>query len=173
MSRYRIVSFRRQSLQKIVQKQLSTHFERVEGSVLLSDWCNVTEHMYPNRPKLLLQLPHPTQLNIGKLHRGSIMTDTCHNATKQRRLLSAAIKSAALNIGVPDSEIKVYELDCWDHLRNIIWLNQVNLVISKILDEMLDKQLKDLPPMLRIHTDIIQLLRRVCKVCQLCQRLQE
>jgi hypothetical protein len=101
------------------------------------------------------------------------MTDTCHNATKQRCLLSAAIKSAALNIGVPDSEIKVYEPDCWDHLRNIIWLNQVNLVISKILDEMLDKQLKDLPPMLRIHTDIIQLLRRVCKVCQLCQRSQE
>jgi hypothetical protein len=27
--------------------------------------------------------------------------------------------------------------------------------------------------MLRIHTDIIQLLRRVCKVCQLCQRSQE
>ncbi len=72
--------------------------------------------------------------------------------------------SAALDMGVPDSEIKVYELDCWDHLRNI-WLNQVNIVMSKTLMEALDEQLKDLPPMLRIGTDIIQLLRAIEKEC--------
>ena len=67
-------------------------------------------------------------------------------------------------MGVSDSEIKVYELDCWDHLRNI-WLNQVNIVLSKTLMEDLDEQLKDLPPNIRIHTDIIQLLRAVEKEC--------
>ena len=69
------------------------------------------------------------------------MTDTCHKATKQRRLLSAAIKTAALDMGVPESEIKVYELDCWDHLRNI-WLNQVNIVLSKTPMEALDEQVE-------------------------------
>jgi hypothetical protein len=54
-----------------------------EGRALISDWRDKTERMYPNRPNLLLQLPLLTQLNIGKLHRGSIMTDTCHKATKQ------------------------------------------------------------------------------------------
>jgi hypothetical protein len=78
------------------------------------------------------------------------MTDTCHKATKQRHLLSAAINSAALGMGVPDSEIKVYELDCWDHLRNI-WLNQVNILMSKALIKALDEQLKDLLLMLRIE----------------------
>ena len=91
-----------------------------DGRDLLADWHRITQRMYPKHPDILAMIPDPSQLNIGKLYdSGSIMTDTCNKATKQRGLIAAAIKSAAIEMSIDELDVKSFELDCFDHLRNI------------------------------------------------------
>jgi hypothetical protein len=49
---------------------------------MLSIWRNETQIMFPNRPDLVQQIPHTSELDIGKLYNGSIVTDTCDQAWK-------------------------------------------------------------------------------------------
>ena len=46
-----------------------------EARELLIVWCNKTVAMYPEQPKLVDLIPKPSELDIGKMHHGSIMTD--------------------------------------------------------------------------------------------------
>ena len=59
----------------------------------------MTQIMFPNQPDLVQQIPQPSELDIGKLLNGSIVTDTCDQAQKQRRLLALAVENAAQKRG--------------------------------------------------------------------------
>ena len=50
---------------------------------------------------LIDPIPSPNELNIGKLHDGgSVMTDNCDKAKKERRVLAESIKEAAVQMGI-------------------------------------------------------------------------
>ena len=114
--------------------------------------------MFQNRLDLLQQIPAPAELTMTKLHKGGVMTDTCAKARKCQRLFAASIKEAALELGIAETDIKIYQLDCWHHLRNI-WLGAVTNQLFKTLDGVLEDCLTDIPWNLRVTTDIIGLLR--------------
>ena len=127
-----------------------------EGRKLLELWRQKTAVMYPNQPDLVDEIPHPSELNISKLHKGSVMTDNCDKAHKERRILAQAIREAAQEKGIAKSEIKVFQLDCWHHLRNT-WFDNVMKDTASTMQEIVDEQ-TDIPSNVRIHTDIIALL---------------
>jgi hypothetical protein len=78
-----------------------------DGRDLLADWHCIAERMFPKHPDILAMIPNPSRLKIGKLNdSGSIMTDTCNKATKQRGLTMAVIKSAAMEMGINKSDVK-------------------------------------------------------------------
>ena len=81
------------------------------GRKLLELWRQKTAAMYPNQPNLVDKIPHPSELNISKLHEGSVMTDNCDKAHKERRILAQTIREAAQEKGIAESEIKMFQLN--------------------------------------------------------------
>ena len=59
--------------------------------------------MFPKQPDLSEQ--KPPELDIGKLYNGSIVTDTCDQGWKQRRLLALAAKNSGQTVGKVDDEL--------------------------------------------------------------------
>ena len=49
------------------------------------------------------------------------MTDGCNKARKEREIAAKLIKEAAIEWGIPEDEIKVFQLDCHDHACNVWW----------------------------------------------------
>ena len=85
-------------------------------------------------------LPTEDGISIDKLGQlGTITTDTCNNAQKQRLLLSLKILG------------QVIEQDCHHHLRNV-WANAVEIEISKYLTVMLRDSLGKIDSSLRVST---------------------
>ena len=75
--------------------------------------------------EMLHLLPTEDGISIDKLGQlGTITTDTCNNAQKQRQLLSQIIQG------------EVIEEDCHHHLRNV-WAKAVDIDLSKYLTVML------------------------------------
>jgi hypothetical protein len=107
-------------------------------------------------------IPQLSELDIGKMHKGS-MTDTWDKACKQCCVLTAAITEAAKNCRVPNSMIKIFELDCWHQMRTI-WFDNVIKQKAKAMHEVVDLQ-PDMPSNMRIHVDIVQLLCAIEKEC--------
>jgi hypothetical protein len=104
-------------------------------------------------------------LSLVKLYKGgAIMTDTCDKARKETQLLAQAISEFAIAAGISKDWITIFELDCWHHLHNV-WFGAVITDQSKWLVEELEDYFADIPPNLRIHTDVIALLRAVEKEC--------
>ena len=85
-------------------------------------------------------LPTEDGINIDKLGQlGTITTDTCNNAQKQRQLLSQNIEG------------EVIEQDCRHHLRNV-WAKAVEIELSKYLTVMLKDTLDRIDSSLRVST---------------------
>ncbi len=84
--------------------------------MLLLIWCHKTQTMFPNSPDLVAQIPQPSELGIGKLHYGSIVTDACDKIWKQWCQLALAVKHATQEMGKADDEICIIEIDCWHHI---------------------------------------------------------
>ena len=136
-----------------------------EGRRLLKMWRDTTVNMFPGQTALIDDIPSPNELNIGKLHDGgSVMTDNCDKAKKERRLLSESIKEAAVQMGIAEDQIKVFELACWHHLRNV-WFGAVTRAVSNELNDELQDYLVEIPPQARISTEIVEILRKVEKEC--------
>ena len=74
------------------------------------------------------------------------------------------MKNAAQKMGKADDEIRILEIDCWHHIRNV-WFGNVSKQMNKTLQEVLGDQLSDLPSNYRIHTDIVALLRAIEEEC--------
>ena len=79
-----------------VKAILNTFKEDMEVLML---WHNKTIAMYPDLPEIIDLIPKASELDIGKINDGSTMTDTSNKVHKWCRLLSAAIKEAALKRG--------------------------------------------------------------------------
>ncbi len=116
-------------------------------------------------PSFEHDIPDPSTMNIGKLEGGAVTTDTCNAARSAKKLLCeevlAAAKERAAN--VPDgNDPKVYEIDCFNHLRNI-WLGASSKAMSKELTVVLREWLDNIDPHLRVSTSIEAVLRAVDK----------
>jgi hypothetical protein len=90
--------------------------------------------------EMLHLLPTEDGINIDKLGQlGTITTDTCNNAQKQRQLLSQNIKG------------EVIEQDCHRHLRNV-WAKAIEIDFSKYLTVMLRDSLDKIDSSLCVST---------------------
>lgn len=133
-----------------------------DGRDLLADWHCITARMYLKRQDMI---PDSSQLSFRTLYdSGSIMTHIYNKATKQRGLIAAAIKSSAIEMGVNELDVKLFELDCFSHLHSI-WFGRATDECSKTLQEVLQDHLNELLTNLCIHTDIVTLLHAVEKEC--------
>jgi hypothetical protein len=56
----------------------------------------------------------------------------------------AAIKSTAIEMGINELDVKLFQLDCFDHLR-IIWFGRATDQCSKMLQGVIQDHLSELP----------------------------
>ncbi len=149
-----------ETFEMIVQAIIATF---CEGGHLLDHWKRVTERMYPGRNDLLEHIPAASKLSLSRLAEcGWIMTDTCSPARKFRRLLIEAIVEIAQKEGMDAEQIKIFEADCWQHLRNV-WIGAVIKHLGQHLGDVLKDDLVKIHHTLRISTDICDILRAVDK----------
>ena len=81
-----------------------------EGRALLTMWCTKTKTMYPNRSNLLDIIPLLSELDIDKLYKGTLMTNTCDQACKQCCLLAEGIRVAMQAMSKSNKQIRIFEL---------------------------------------------------------------
>ena len=119
-------------------------------------------------------IPESNQLLLTKLTQdGMVSTDTCNTAHKTRRLLCEVIKNLCFEKGMSEDKIHVLENDCWNHLRNV-WFGAVVKELSSHLDQVLQNDLNEIHPMLRVTTDLNSIFRAIeffWRDCQLCKRI--
>ena len=134
-----------------------------EGRELLDKWQETTKRMFPGRDDILALIPRSVDLTLGKLGKnGMVMTDTCSTAQKFRRLLIDSITEICQGEGMSDNEIKLFEGDCWHHLRNI-WFGAVIKKLNQSLADLWEQDLEDIPSLYRVCADIEDLLRCIEK----------
>ena len=134
-----------------------------EGGRLLDHWREVTRSMFPGRRDLVELIPEAAKLSLSKLAKGAaLMTDTCNPARKFCKLLIRAIVDIAKEEGMTDKSIKVYEADCWHHLRNV-WIGAVVRHLGVHVGKVLDDNLAKIHHSLRVKMDIGHVLHAVEK----------
>ena len=134
-----------------------------EARARLAAWRRLTEREYPDRPDLLEMIPKPADLSETKLARGGfLMTDTSTPARAFRRGFADAIREIARREGMADADIKVFELNCWHHLRNV-WFGRSTLELGQYLENVLKDDMEKIHYSLRITTDVVGLLRAIEK----------
>jgi hypothetical protein len=133
-----------------------------EAGDKLDHWRRVTEELYPHRADLLEAIPKSSELTLTKLGKGFITTDTCSAAQKLRRDLVQQIMQQAIREGLNADQIVERFVDCWQHLRNV-WFNGVNISLGKYISDVLEDDLKSLPPIFRVSIDVDDLFRCIEK----------
>ena len=134
-----------------------------EGRDRLTAWRAVTARQYPGREDLLALIPLATDLTLAKLAKGGYLTtDTCNPARAFRRRFKASIIKIAINEGMTQEEICLFEVDCWHHLRNV-WFGRVTLELGEWLKDVLADDLEKIHYSLRVTTDIVGILRAIEK----------
>ena len=129
-----------------------------EGREHLEDWRKVTEQMYPDRQEIINLIPPSSDLTLTKLaDHGVVMTDTCDTARKFRREFKEHVTKVCLEAGMSTDQICIYEGDCWHHLRNV-WIDNVVSQLSERLSDILENDLEEISPVLRVTTEIDSLL---------------
>jgi hypothetical protein len=129
-----------------------------ESGSLLEKWRDTTLAMFPDKPDLIAIIPKASDLTVTKLaNQGMIMTDTCNSARSFRKKLIQHIKDHVSKDGLSPDDVRIYEGDCWHHLRNI-WFGRVTTQLSKTLATLLQDDLAKVPAILRISTEINDLL---------------
>ena len=113
----------------------------------LSRWKHKTALEFPGRSDLVDMIPDPNEIDITKLgHGGSVNTDTCAAAQKERRLILQEVGG------------RCHEQDCWNHLRNV-WINGMSKSVSKFLNEYLEDSLGEISSILRVNPDLSSVIR--------------
>ena len=113
----------------------------------LSRWREVTAREFPDRPDLLDMIPAPDGISIKKLNKGTINTDTCNAAQKDRRLL---VQEAG-------DDITIYQQDCMHHLR-CVWINGVSKAINVFMRAFLNDSLEEISSFLRVSPDLMHVI---------------
>ena len=137
-----------------------------EGATLIQDWREVHQRKYPDGKH---DIPDAKEMNVGKLGRGAISTDTANAARKQRRLLGEAIAMAAAEWheldrvkDCGDERLYNLEVDCWNHLRNV-WLGGMAKALGAHLNHKLRDSLEVISQRLRVSTSMESVLRALDK----------
>ena len=134
-----------------------------EGRSLLGVWRDCTLRMFPGQADLLALLPDPAGLCISKLGTaGGVTTNGASPARRFCRLFVAEVKKVCREKGYTPDQIVVFELDCWQHMSNV-WFGTVIAHLSKYLTELMADDLNSFPSVLRMSTDIEDLLRCIEK----------
>ncbi len=81
-----------------------------------------------------------------------VSTDTCNTAQKTQGLLCEVIKKLFFEKGLTADEINVLENNCWNHQQKV-WFGDVVKELSSHLDEVLQNDLNEIHPILRVTTD--------------------
>jgi hypothetical protein len=98
-------------------------------------------------------IPRLQALTLAKLaNDGMVSTYTCNTARKTRHLLCKAILMVAIEQRLREESINIMENDCWNHLRNV-WFGAVIKELSSHSDEVLQDNLSEIHPILRVTTN--------------------
>ena len=124
---------------------------------LLDKWRDKTAEMYPDKPELLQYIPTRDGLKLSKLNSIDLMTDTCNTARKVAKLLAESIKEACRGEDMTEKQIAVYIGHCWHHLR-CIWIGAGLKRANKYLSDVLGDDLHEIPLLLRVTTNIENIL---------------
>lgn len=101
----------------------------------LRRWKEMFQRMFP---KETWTGPDPAQCSLHRLGGGgALITDTCDTARKSRRLLKELIATqvqdhlgpetwGALTEDERKAAVRVHQVDCWQHLRNIFLAEMSN-----------------------------------------------
>ena len=100
-------------------------------------------------PDCVDQIPSPDGINLDKLQNAVVITDGCNTALKLRRILVDLLGGA-------------YDLDCWNHMRNV-WFGNMENAITKHLNNMLRSSLDEIEPRLRVSALMSAIIRAIDK----------
>ncbi len=105
-------------------------------------------------------IPKPEDATFLKLRNGFLTTDTCNQAKKLRQELIKAIKQLAKDAGKVENtdDFLMFELDCWNHLRNI-WIEHGVNDLEKHVKTFLAEDLAEIPLIYRVDVDMNHILR--------------
>ena len=99
------------------------------------------------------------------------MGDTCNQANRVKELLARSIEDEfeakdpeweSLDGNAREERCRVYQMDCWNHLRNVWFGNASKAMVAVVRDELRD-HLSNFDGHSRVSPDISQLLRGVFK----------
>ena len=124
---------------------------------LLQGWLDETAEMYPDDAELLAMIPPVESLSVARLVNAHLSHDTCaaaqllgHNIGDE---VMASAREHADQLGLNENEIKTYQGNCFNHLRNI-WLEAIELHLARKLREHLQQDLALIPPDVRVSTKL-------------------
>ena len=108
-------------------------------------------------------------MNIGKLgSSGALMSDTCNGARKTRRLIVEKVHEDAEALRKYKYDgIRVLEVDCWNHLRNM-WLGGMTKALPTLLVKSIRRELDDIYSRLMFFTSIESVVRATNKEFSMC-----
>ena len=94
---------------------------------------------------LLKLIPKGELLKFSKLLQfGAVTTDTCNGAVKLGEMLRKHIRQVAIEEGLNEKDIKVVEILCWNHLRNL-WIDEMSKRISLRVTALVLESLEQIP----------------------------
>ena len=127
----------------------------VDGAKLLADWRHVAKRMFPKDHSLEEEIPHPRKIHLGRLaqYKPWLIGGGCLAVALFRECFERVIKEAALCYDLTPEQIKVYKMDCWQHLR-CVWSGEGLLDLKEYMTEFLANDLAVIHPILRVTTDI-------------------
>ena len=135
----------------------------VEKRELLAGWKEVHEAKFGPESH---DIPDSSELDIAKLDRANINSDTCNGARKTTELIIEAVEVAArakaVKEGKDPNDVLVLQQDCHHHLRNV-WIGALTKRLSKFLDGMLAADLDEINSRYRVSTMMDAVLRSVDK----------
>ena len=124
------------------------------------------EHSHPSYQN---DTPYPSSMNIGNLGSGRALTsDTYNGAWKTRRLIVEKCHDSAEALHKYDSNnIRVLEVDYWNHLRNV-WIGGIKKAMYNLIGKKLREELYEINSRLRSSTSIESVIRAINKEFSLC-----
>jgi len=115
-------------------------------------------------PALLDLLPIGDDMHPSRMLGGTLEHDTCSTAQLTGEKLADLFLESARERGLREDELKIYQGNCWNHLRNV-WLGAVEKYLDKKLQDIMKNDLALIPPHLRVTCNLGELNRQVDKEC--------
>ena len=129
-------------------------------------WAEVLKHSHPSyQPDIL----DPIYMNIGKLGiSGDLTSETFNGERKTRHLIVEQVNEAEETLRKDDyDDIRVLEVDCWNHLRNV-WLWVIKKDLSNLIGNTMREELDGIDLRLRVLTIIKSVLCAINQDFSLC-----